>query len=249
MLCALSGLGFSASSPQASQTSVVTAINDRFALGQASANLTSAGVLLHQFDNTEGGDDNMDEHWLPCPTACYHSTPCYCAKVGDRWSASMVNALTPRTAINELILFSKRAGGLIVSPSNTILCSYPQDGATSDRVCDPPGVSASCIPGCFTEVVQNNTPTKCWCDEIAGTPTPWSCPIAPGSTRSSPCAWKPANLTQMMQKQRQVGTYNEVIVSTKEYVAGLPERLEAIFFLATPECHSSNARGAAPHFG
>jgi len=226
LLCALAGLGFSA------QTAVVDAINNRFASGQPSNNLTMAGVLIHQFDSTEGGDDAMDERWLPCPKTCYGHA-CWCASVGDRWSTSMVNTYTPRTSLNELILFSKRAGGLIVSPNNTVLCSYPQDGATADRVCDQPG---ACIPGCYTEVLNHSTPKPCWCDEIAPA---WSCPISPSTNRTSPCAWKPTDLAQMMQRQAQVNTYNEVIVATSEYAAGLPHSLDAIFFLASAECHAA----------
>ena len=77
---------------------------------------------------------------------------------------------------------------------------------------------------------------SCWCDDIApkgfcpnGTTTPIG---------QSACAWKPAGLEKMMELQHQANSYNEVVLSTKAYDAGLPGTLEAVFFLSTDECHN-----------
>ena len=208
---------------------IVHRLNARFAAGVPTSNMSAAGVLVHQFDNTEGGDDAMDEMWLPCPADCYgHS--CWCAPYRDRWSASLISATTPRDNLDSLILFSKRAGGLVFAPNNTVLCAYPQDGGTENRVCDPTGVSAKCLPGCYTETIDGS---PCWCDEIAPA---WSCPNGTVANLSSPCAWKPTDLKQALTKQQTVNTYNEIIVDTSKYAAALPGSLEAIFFLATSDC-------------
>lgn len=214
---------------------VADRINARFAAGKPSNNLTAAGVLVHQFDDTEGGDDAMDEKWLPCPATCY-GHKCWCASYRDRFSASIINARTPRVPQlppNDLILFSKRSGGIVFAPNSPIFCSYPADGDTEARVCDPIGKSANCVPGCFTEERNGHS---CWCDEIAPR---WSCPngTAPNASESA-CAWRPNQTATMLQKQHLSNGYNEVIIDAESYAAALPGSLEAIFFLASDECHT-----------
>jgi len=218
----------------AGQCDIVADLNSRFAAGKPNNNLSLAGVLLHQFDHWDGGDDQLDEHWLPCPAHCYGAKqqPCWCAQYGDRWSASIINAKTPRGPDGSIVLYSNNTGGLVLSTShNSILCSYPRDGGTSARICNPTGNSSKCVPGCFTEATNGHA---CWCDEVApatGCPEP---------SHSNVCAWKPSGLANMMQAQIRVAQplYNEVVVDAITYAANVPTTLEAIFFLASDECHA-----------
>ena len=55
--------------------------------------------------------------------------------------------------------------GLVLNPSQAqLLCSYGNDGGTMTKLCDPPGLSATCIPGCYDESGKPNwcTSTNVW---------------------------------------------------------------------------------------
>ena len=42
----------------------------------------------------------------------------------------------------------------------------------------------------------------------------------------------------MLHKQHLSNSYNEVIIDATSYAAALPDSLEAIFFLASEDCHT-----------
>ena len=64
----------------------------------------------------------------------------WCSDIGDRMSASIINAQLPH-------LFSDVAAGFIINPQAKMLCSFPKDGGTMSYTCtaDEPG----CVPGCY----------------------------------------------------------------------------------------------------
>ena len=150
------------------------------------------------------GQEAMPEQWLPCP-----ETTSWCSAFRDRFATSLINARAP-------YLFNNNGGLLfrMFPPStNRIFCSYAGDGGTMTTACDPPGESESCLPGCWTSV-GGGGPN--WC-----TPSrPWQ------------CAFRPEDLGAMLQLHMGgQGHYNEVILSTADYVRHLPFSLEAMFVL------------------
>ena len=105
------------------------------------------------------------------------------------------------------------ASGFILNPSfSRILCEYPHDGGTAQRTCDPPGVSAECVPGCYN--FDREGGGSGWCDSDVGVQA---------------CAWRPEHMDQMLEAQRSVDlvggepVYNEV-------KAHLQPKLSLLFF-------------------
>jgi len=118
---------------------------------------------------------------------------------------------------------------LVFRPEATrVLCSYPKDGSTqSDRVCNPPGVSDHCLPGCSYHGRLT------WCSN--------------GGEKN--CAWPPAQLADMLSAQEAMHNsgptdrYNEVIVDAEFFSSHLPDAVEAIFFIgfdSSEHCESEN---------
>lgn len=209
---------------------VMDGINSRFAKGGPSNDLAAAGVLIHQWDNTE--DSNA--MWMPCPATDW------CGSFSDRWSTSLVNAMSPkRPADQTLVLFSYNTGGFILSPdANSVLCSSPLDLASSERICDPVGVSKDCIPGCFTKETNG---TACWCDEQEPDKT---CPNRNETTMPSSCVWQPDHLADMLKLQEVTlkgTTYNEVVIDAGMYTLKPDVALEAFFYIASDECFRNPA--------
>ena len=117
--------------PGPDTTALLHRINNRFALGHASSNLSLAGVLMHQFDGTT----DPTHPWLPCPPQQW------CNAFSDRISASLINRRIP-------FLFKEGGVGIILAPSKTKLrCSYFGDGGTMPRRCGP-RPAKGCEPGC-----------------------------------------------------------------------------------------------------
>lgn len=184
----------------------VVEINTRFSTGTISANtLEDAGVLLHQ-------GFGHDEEWIPW-RAGPHS---------DRVSTLVTSANLAEKAGKRLNIFST-AAGFVLSPSKVeMLCSYPSDGGTYDRTCDPHGaVKPGCIPGC--ECVDT-LPRPCnnWCSKSR--PSRWG-----------DCAYPPQQLENMLERfadevQTSEGTsYNEVVVSTSTWP--VPDVIDAVFYI------------------
>lgn len=120
-------------------------LNARYLHGQSSNDTAAAGILIHQLDGIDLGDlrddfGRLKKPWMPCP----QTGMTWCSDIGDRMSASIINARLPH-------LFSDVAAGFIVNPQAEILCSFPKDGGTMPYKCtaDERGREAGCVPGCY----------------------------------------------------------------------------------------------------
>ena len=196
----------SRASPQATSPALrpLDAINERFRRFHPSDDLEHAGVLVHVFD----GQHEQGRPWLPCPTDDQTN---WCRKWGDRFAASLIHEG------NSVLYNPGETGdvkGLIFRPSSTrLLCSYAIDGGSMTQTCEPPGVSASCIPGCWSGKPG-------WCEQEE--------PNA-GFRCGGPFA--PDRLATMLRLHEMPDArvhYNEVIVDAASYVERLPHSLEAV---------------------
>jgi len=232
---------------------------------QPSDDVAAAGVLVRLFDKI----DDARSPWLPCPRSLW------CAKFGDRFSATLVNAELPH-------LYNDWAGGMVLDTSVTpsaqqadeshpfnqkqseairsnqkqadeshpfganesagtptfgvLSCSYPGDGSTMKRLCDPPGQSAACTPGCGGRGTNSG---PAWCDPTAGVEVN--------------CAWRPTDLSGMMRHHQAnmrrkhaadarlpscFKCYNEVVLDSAAAARQLPD-IVAAFFVQVPsiDCH------------
>ena len=141
-------------SPAPPTSRLVDELNARYAAGMPSHDATAAGVLVHQVDALDDGREGIDggsTPWLPCPPT-HNGAPTWCRQFSDRFSASFISARLP-------FPFSRTRAGFVLSPSHVkIRCSYPTDGGSMKRLCDPPGGSDHCSPGCW---VEHETEYKC----------------------------------------------------------------------------------------
>ena len=132
--------------------------------------------------------------WLPCET---HRS---CIKFSDRFASSIIYQPHSQT-------YAK--GGLVLRPGELLLnCAYASDGGSQSAVCNPPGRSATCTPGC-----------KVHCDPAKG----W---------RNWGCSWPAEHLKDMLEQQRIVekdGGYNEVIFDSATWKAHLPRTVMGVF--------------------
>ena len=206
-------------------------INKRFRDGgkSLSSELVASGVLIHHFDNMA----SALKPWEACPVVCY-GKPCWCADTRDRLSATFINAQLPKGPNDRIPTYHdvafNAAAGFVLSPYYTkILCSYPSDGGTSNRKCDPPGVSAECVPGCHR--FDRNGGGPLWCSSILG------------SAIDGECAWQPTSTLDMLRKQRVnaqqsqgQALYNEVIVDFADWKRWHPHSIEAVWYMDTYGC-------------
>lgn len=219
----------------------VAQLNARFAEGRPSNALERVGVLVHQFDSYDDGNDHRLAPWEQCPLGD-------CRASSDRISVVSVGANStpdewPRWKYPRgprWPLFSSSLAGLILSPvdgRNRLLCSYPYDAGTSDRQCRPLGVSASCVPGC---IGSGGWRSLRWCTEVPG----W------------PCAWPPDHLQASLEIRERIaasrgqsreydvdrnfvregGYYNELVFEFAAFNRSLPESIAAVFYIAGGKC-------------
>ena len=160
--------------------------------------LGSGGVLARLFDPSE----DPKEPWKPC------TRDIWCKVYGDRMPASLINRHAPN-------LYSKAdspLAGFIVDPNHVeLFCSYFVDGSSMNKLCDPPGATDECTPGCPT-----GHPDASWC-----------------KLRSdSQCAWRPERLDQMLMQQFEQGkgSYNELILDAYTWSQNLPHTITAVFY-------------------
>ena len=120
-------------------------LNARYLYGQSSNDTAAAGILIHQLDGIDLGNlrdefGRLKKPWMPCP----QTGMTWCSDIGDRMSASIINAQLPH-------LFSDVAAGFIINPRAEMLCSFPKDGGTMPYTCtvDERGDEAGCVPGCY----------------------------------------------------------------------------------------------------
>ncbi|KAL1510268.1 hypothetical protein AB1Y20_006590 [Prymnesium parvum] len=157
--------------PPSPPPSVSSLVNRRFKEGRRSNDLAAAGLLIHQFDAMDDPDPN-GEPWIPGKGKW---------DTGDRISAALINAQMVKEPNGQIPVYSNSLSGVILAPeTNTLLCSYPFDVGSLERVCYPRGVSDTCIPGC----TPNGGATQ-WCEGFFK--DPW------------PCAWAPSKTDIMME--------------------------------------------------
>lgn len=215
---------------------LVAQLNDQFANGSPSNDISRAGVLVHTFDNTEndvtakqsmGLSANEAEPWRPC------SSQAWCGQFHGRFSATIINRR------QRVIFTSQTSAGIVLSPATAIYCSYPVDGGTMQKFC-PEGSPPDCAAGCATPEGQPN-----WCGHEAAWSGLMSAPVWD-------CAFRPSDLGGMLQHHlnSRADQYNEVVVDTRNYEANLPEALLAFFFVEQGSGGASEfkARDAHSHF-
>lgn len=199
-------------------------LNARFVNGQASNDLSSAGVLIHQIDMTE----NPEYPWKACPQYCHgFGQVCGCHFLRDRLSSSLIFAEMPRVGLDGGIpIYSEKAGGVIYHTDDgmtRIFCAFAGDAGTRARVCDPPGASGSCTPGCTDEWHQ-------WCNGAAGQGDVW-CNGDP---------WSPDMLSFMLEGYRRrrppFAGYNEFVIDAEHFMGNLPNSIEAFWYPLTDGC-------------
>ena len=86
-----------------------------------------------------------------------------------------------------------------------------------NKLCSPPGVSKSCIPGCRTKRDATGwyADDNRWCS----------------NTSVYTCAWPPNNLYTMLRIQMgSPWTYNELVVGTTNWLRDPVNAIEAFFF-------------------
>jgi len=186
--------------------SVVARLNRRFSLGSANMDPSQPGVIVHQF---EAFTSDIAALWTPC------SPNAWCRSLGDRISASLINSKL-RGLYNP-----SEGGGFVVSVSkNEVLCSWARDAGSVRMVCEPPGVSDTCVPGCIGEGMLSE---GAWCSP---------------SGSGEPCPWRPEQLSLMaMQLEEATArgvdvSYNEVIIEAQAWGANMPNSIEAVYYLA-----------------
>ena len=262
-----------------SDDEVVDALNARFRDGEPSNDLSAAGVLLHCFD----GFEQPTKPWLPSAllglearsrraseeealsqdSEATHSSGARAlsaANSADRMSASLVYARLHQRADRAAIpLFGGCNAGVVLRPEEQqLLCSYAGDGATQNANCDPPGLSASCVPGCVHSAG--------WCDPNAPVTDGW-CLCSLGWCRGDPVRpqpWAPKDLAAMIRQHDENGPiaagaddtksgYNELVLSSEHWVRRLPRSIEAFFYVKSaydqsPGSSSKLAQFAATTF-
>lgn len=184
---------------------VVDLINARYrnAITGSSA-LEDVGVILHSMDNQE----DPEKPWAVCPKTSLH-----CGFLSDRMSAS----ITYRGKTNSF----GGGTGFVLSPYATrVLCAYGGDGGTRGKLCSPPGLSDSCVPGC----APKNAPDT-WCD-----------PSVHSNANDGWCdgrPWRSSDLGKFMERDRASSSYNEAVLDGFYWNLNLPHSIEAI--LASPD--------------
>ena len=217
-----------------------------------------AGVVLRSFD-------------MLTPSRLSASPPWESAAnngIADRFSASLFNKRMP-------FYFrggnGHQSGGFVVAPhaaAAALLCSYPLDANTNLRICERPGVSHSCVPGCVRAPAGDAAQdSRTWCNESqhrAG----WQ-----SRTLESGCPWRPVALAAMIEAHehrqsvetafqsctscctrcnpdphcvsyRPCSLYNELVLDSAVWAYSLPMAIEAVFFTAGLHKVEERARDA-----
>ena len=174
-------------------------LNARFLRGEPSDNLMAGGVLVHQFD----GMEDTARPWLPCGELQW------CARFRDRISASMLNSRSPPGPTGPIPVFSELVGGIIYAPGAArVLCAYAADGGSMRKLCDPPGLSSHCVPGCSGG---------------------WS-----GATRKG----EMKHMLERQEVRLETKPYNEVVLDPTPCAEEPGDAIEAVFTLAGTTCRA-----------
>ena len=91
-----------------------------------------------------------------------------------------------------------------------------------NKLCEPPGPSAWCLPGCPT----GHSDAK-WCpsDQL--------------------CAWRPDQLERMLASQK-AGYYNELVIDSRSWIGHMPHTILGVFY-ARSSSAESKARARKVH--
>jgi len=193
-------------------------LNERFRGGGRSNDLAAAGVVVHQFDSLDDTDPAR-QPWQP--GANWRA-------LGDRISATIINARMTHDPAGNLPVYSLSNAGYVLNPFvNRMLCAHPFDVGSVNRVCGSHSYP-NCVPGCTT--IDGRA--KQWCEP--GDEDPW------------PCAWRPANLGSVMAAREDLRAanvkprmkhhddgkfYAELVFDASHFIRGLPHSMDAMFFI------------------
>ena len=114
-------------------------------------------------------------------------------------SAVSVNANSHPDPSGAWPLFSTSLAGFLFAPSsaNRLLCAYPYDAGTTERMCSPLGVTDHCVPGCTPDYGAWGCHAGCngpaWCTN---------------EHRGWPCAWGPNDLSSALQIRERISQAN-----------------------------------------
>ena len=181
----------------------VEALNARFRNGRPSNDLSTAGLLIRQFDKLD--DAMQGRPWLPCPTSGWAG---WCAKFHDIWATSLILKGGASS------LYDPWGSGIVLSPTVTLNCAYASDGNSmgEERLCNRPGFDGhQCIPGCSCD------PTRSLSDGPAcndGLPPTQLKRVVADHLRFAPMG----------------NIYNEIVVNTASVVDQLPGSVAAFFY-------------------
>lgn len=154
------------------------------------------GVMVHGSDATE----DEDRPWRAGSSRA--------DMMSDRMSVSLVFMEKGTNAFG--------GGGVVLNPDyNSVLCFYGGDGGTRGKLCHPPGLSATCVPGCHERATDK------WCDASRASGS-W-CDGLP---------WHPDDLSRGVELDSVRDSYNEVVLDAKVWNDNLPHSIEAL--LAAP---------------
>jgi len=193
---------------------VIAALNRRFEHGAPSADVASAGVMMRVVD--ELGDPKAQ--WLPCPPSAW------CEALADRMPASLVSRRAPR-----LYAGGEWRGGFVLRPAAAaVLCAYPADGSTQDKLCSPRGASAECVPGCPTGHASAH-----WCTSQDDWQCAWRADqldeaLAQGAKKARE-SWEKADRAKRGDRDAIEPEMNEIVLDPAAFVAALPRAVEAFF--------------------
>lgn len=200
-------------------------LNQRFREGRPSEVLREAGVLVHCWD----GYEEPSYPWLP-NSLLPHAVGT--ASAADRLSASLVfRRLQGKAAQEAIPLLRDCQMGVVLRPEATlVLCAYAGDGATQSANCDPPGLSADCLPGCVHDAG--------WCDPMHPVSDGW-CQCSIGWCKGDPVRpqpWRPQDLDTMLRQHEEHFSppdviYNEVVIGSQALVERLPRSIEAFYYV------------------
>ena len=121
-------------------------LNARFEQGHPSDELRQLGLFIHQIDALdEAYVGESPTPWLACaPSLANKPAACSAQQYQDHLSASVINRKVP-------FVYSDDAVGFIIAPQHAVVrCSFPEDGGTMSRYCQPNETSpADCLQGCY----------------------------------------------------------------------------------------------------
>ena len=211
--------------------SVVDGLNDQFAGGTYSDDVSKAGLLLHQWDF-----EDASTRWRPC--AWNASAPTQCVREfsdqGDRTSCSLANAnVSIQDGTVQLFSYppgkwqpsNTTPGGVIVSPAHAhVKCAWSSDSGSMDRR------EAGC--GCHNTTAGNVTPAACNA----------SCESAWVQEHGGQCSWGAGEMSSMLHQMYHFHfIYNEVIVDPQLWIANLPDTIVAFWYATNHPLRPCNA--------